>query len=316
MSISSCGWEAKVIRFFYQSLEGDKTMSTVPSVVSLKEPGLKSLIKRQPLLSMYIILFVLGWSGLILQMLISQGVLTVPSAIAFVVEVVTGWAPGIAAILIAAVIAGRVGVRDLLRRFLIWRVGLQWYVFALFLIAAIILGGIGLHILFGGAMPVIPAAGSSGLNTGIVFLVFILLGVVLNTEEIAWRGFALPRLQARYGVLAAGLLLVIPEVALHIPLFFDKTNPFFQTVGIYWFSAFSVAMVFVYIFVFNKTKGSLLIVTLMHASQNAWANLLSDDHMARPFQFSVALVWMITLALILFTKGQLGYEGVAVDKSE
>jgi membrane protease YdiL (CAAX protease family) len=291
-------------------------MSTVPSVVSLKEPGLKSLIKRQPLLSMYIILFVLGWSGLILQMLISQGVLTVPSAIAFVVEVVTGWAPGIAAILIAAVIAGRVGVRDLLRRFLIWRVGLQWYVFALFLIAAIILGGIGLHILFGGAMPVIPAAGSSGLNIGIVFLVFILLGVVLNTEEIAWRGFALPRLQARYGVLAAGLLLVIPEVALHIPLFFDKTNPFFQTVGIYWFSAFSVAMVFVYIFVFNKTKGSLLIVTLMHASQNAWANLLSDDHMARPFQFSVALVWMITLALILFTKGQLGYEGVAVDKSE
>ena len=291
-------------------------MSTVSSVSTIKESSLKALIKRQPLLSMYIILFMLGWSGLILQMLISQGSLTVPSAIAFVVEVVTGWAPGIAAVLIAAVIAGRVGVRDLLRRFLIWRVGLQWYVFALFLIAAIILGGIGLHILFGGAMPVIPAAGSPVLNTGIVFLVFILLGVVLNTEEIAWRGFALPRLQARYGVLAAGLLLVIPEVALHIPLFFDKTNPFFQTVGIYWFSAFSVAMVFVYIFVFNKTKGSLLIVTLMHASQNAWANLLSDDHMARPFQFSVALVWMITLALILFTKGQLGYEGVAVDKSE
>jgi CAAX protease family protein len=291
-------------------------MSTVPSVVSLKESGLKALIKRQPLLSMYIILFMLGWSGLILQMLISQGSLPVPSAIAFMVEVVTGWAPGIAAVLVTAVLAGRAGIRDLLRRFLIWRVGLQWYVFALFLIAAIILGGSGLHILFGGAMPVIPAAGSPVLNTGIVFLVFILLGVVLNTEEIAWRGFALPRLQARYGVLAAGLLLVIPEVALHIPLFFDKTNPFFQTVGIYWFSAFSVAMVFVYIFVFNKTKGSLLIVTLMHASQNAWANLLSDDHMARPFQFSVALVWMITLALILFTKGQLGYEGVAVDKSE
>jgi CAAX protease family protein len=165
-------------------------------------------------------------------------------------------------------------------------------------------------------MPIIPAAGSSFVNTGIVFVVFIVLGVLLNTEEVAWRGFALPRLQARYSVLIAGLLLVIPEVALHIPLFFDKTNPFFQSVGIYWFSAFSVAMVFVYIFVFNKTKGSLLLVTLMHASQNAWANLLSDDRMARPFQFSVALVWMITLALILFTKGQLGYEGVAVDKSE
>ncbi len=48
-------------------------MSTVSSVSTLKELGFKALIKRQPLLSMYIILFVLGWSGLILQMLISQG---------------------------------------------------------------------------------------------------------------------------------------------------------------------------------------------------------------------------------------------------
>jgi len=138
--------------------------------------------------------------------------------------------------------------------------------------------------------------------------VFVVLGVLFNTEEIAWRGFTLPRLQAHYGVLAAGLLLVIPEVALHLPLFWDKTNPFFQTVGVYWFSAFSVAMVFIYIFIFNKTNGSLLIVTLMHASQNAWANLLSDDHIARPFQFSVALIWMIAIALIILTKGRLGYE--------
>jgi membrane protease YdiL (CAAX protease family) len=224
------------------------------------------------------------------------------------VQIVTGWAPGIAAILVTGILSGGAGIRDLLRRFLIWRVGLQWYAIALFLLAAIILGGIGLHILFGGAMPVIPAAGSSLVNTGIVFIVFIVLGVLLNTEEIAWRGFALPRLQSRYGVLVAGLLLVIPEVMLHIPLFLDKTNPFFQTVGIYWFSAFSVGMVFIYIFLFNKTKGSLLLVTLMHASQNAWANLLSDDHLARPFQFSVALVWMIVMALIFFTKGQLGYE--------
>jgi len=297
-------------------LEGDKAMSTVSSVASRKEPGFKALIKRQPLLSMYIILFVLGWSGLILQVLDSQGVLSMPSPVAFIVQILTGWAPGIAAVLITAVIAGRAGVRHLLRRFLIWRVGLQWYILVLFLIAAIILGGIGLYVIFGGAMPVIPAAGSPVLETGIVFVVFILLGVLLNTEEIAWRGFALPRLQARYGVLAAGLLLVIPEVALHIPLFLDKTNLFFQTVGIYWFSAFSVAMVFVYIFVFNKTRGSLLIVTLMHASQNAWANLLSDDHIARPFQFSVALVWMIALALIFFTKGQLGYEDESARKNE
>ncbi len=289
-------------------------MSTVSSVASMKEPGFKALVKRQPLLSMYIILFLLGWSGLILQVLSSQGLLSMPLPLSAFVQILTGWAPGIAAVLVTAILAGRTGIRDLLRRLLIWRVGLQWYGIALFLIAGIILGGVGLHILFGGAMPVIPAAGSSFVNTAIVFVVFIILGVLLNTEEIAWRGFALPRLQTRYGVLIAGLLLVIPEVMLHLPLFLDKTNPFFQTVGIYWFSAFSIAMVFIYIFVFNKTKGSLLIVTLMHSSQNAWANLLSDDHIARPFQFSVAFVWMIALALIFFTKGQLGYEAESLDK--
>ncbi len=283
-------------------------MSTISSVASIKEPGLKALVKRQPLLSMYMILFVLGWTGLILQILASQGLLSMPSAVAFIVQIVTGWAPGIAAVLVTAILTGRTGVRDLLRRFLTWRVGFQCYVVALFLIAIIILGGIGLHVLFGGEMPKIPVAGSSFVNGAIVLVVFIVLGALINTEEIAWRGFALPRLQARYGVLTAGLLLIIPEVVLHIPLFFDKTNPFFQTVGIYWFSAFSVALVFIFIFVFNKTKGSLLIVTLMHASQNAWANLLSDDHIARPFQFSVALVWMIAIALIFLTKGQLGYE--------
>ena len=282
-------------------------MSTA-SISSIKEPGLKALVGRQPLVSMYIILFALGWSGLILQVLNSQGSLSMSLPLFAFVQILTGWAPGIAAILVTGILSGGAGIRDLLRRFLIWRVGLQWYAIALFLLAAIILGGIGLHVLFGGAMPVIPAAGSSLVNTGIVFIVFIVLGVLLNTEEIAWRGFALPRLQSRYGVLVAGLLIVIPEVMLHLPLFLDKTNPFFQTVGIYWFSAFSVGMVFIYIFLFNKTKGSLLLVTLMHASQNAWANLLSDDHLARPFQFSVALVWMIVMALIFFTKGQLGYE--------
>jgi hypothetical protein len=82
---------------------------------------------------------------------------------------------------------------------------------------------------------------------------------------------------------------------------------FYQTVGAFWFTAFAVAAVFIYTFVFNKTKGSALIVTIMHASQNAWSNLLSDNTL-RPFQFTVAVVWVIAIALIFLTKGQLGYE--------
>jgi len=147
----------------------------------------------------------------------------------------------------------------------------------------------------------------SAVNIILSFAVLIVFGVLLNWEEIAWRGFALPGLQAKYGVLPGCVLLAIPETILHLPYFWNKNIDFYQTVGVFWFTAFSVAMVFIYAFVFNKTRGSLMIVTLMHASQNAWANLLSDNTL-RPFQFTVALAWMLALALIFMTRGQLGYE--------
>jgi membrane protease YdiL (CAAX protease family) len=267
------------------------------------ENGIKGFIKRNPLISMYIIMFVVAWSVMVPQALYSQGILS--ASIPEFFEILIGWAPAIAAIIVSAVIAGRASVRELLQRFLIWRVGLRWYLIGAFLLAAIILSGIGLHVLFGGAMPTIPAAEKPLWQTAVIFLVLVLLGFLFNTEEVAWRGFALPRLQSRYGVLIAALFITIPEFLLHLPLFWTNENLFFQTVGLYWYFAFSAAAVVVYIYVFNMTKGSLLIVTLLHASQNTWANLLSDNSL-RPFQFTVGLIWLIALALIAVTRGRLG----------
>ena len=286
-------------------------MSVVTSNVTSSETGFKAFIKRNQLISMYVLMFGMAWSVLMPQALYSQGLLSVPLP-AFL-QILIGWAPGIAAVAVTAIVAGRAGVGDLLKRFLVWRVGAQWYLIALFLLALLILGGIGLNVLFGGAMPMIPAAGAPFWKIALAFLLFVVLGFLINTEEIAWRGFALPRLQSRYNVLIACVFLAIPEVALHLPLFWLKDNPFYQTVGLFWFSAFSVALVFIYAYIFNKTNASLLIVTILHASQNAWANLLSDNT-ARPFQFTVALAWMIAIALIFFTKGQLGYESKSLDK--
>jgi membrane protease YdiL (CAAX protease family) len=280
-------------------------MSTISSAISKPETGWKTFVRRHQLLVMYLLMFVLAYPGLILEVLYSRGITASQSPV--IVSLFTGWGPGIAAVVVSALLAGRRGVRELLGRFLIWRLNIVWYVVAFFLLAGLILGGIGLHVLFGGAMPVIPAAGVSAVNIALSFLAIIVFGILINTEEIAWRGFALPRLQSRYGVLAGCVLLVIPEALLHLPYFWNKDVDFYQTVGIFWFTAFSVAMVFIYAYVFNKTGGSLLIVTLMHASQNAWANLLSDNT-ARPFQFTVALAWMLAIAIIFLTRGQLGYE--------
>lgn len=267
--------------------------------------SITSLIKQHPVVSMYMIMFGLAWPVMIMEALRSMGMLAVPVPASL--AVVTGWAPGLSAIIVSAVVSGRAGVSELLRRFLIWRLKLRWYFVGAFLMAVVILAGIGLHILLGGAIPAIPAADASLAEVALIFLLFVLLGFLINTEEIAWRGFALPRLQSRYGALAAALWIAVPEMLLHLPLFWNREIPFFQTVGPGWFSAFTAGAVIIYVYVFNRTRGSLLIVTLLHASQNAWANLLSDNTV-RPFLFSTLLIWILALSLLILTRGSLGYE--------
>ena len=277
-------------------------MTTVSSTFSSNESGLKVFIKRRPLISMYVLLFLLGWPVQILDALASHGLAPKPPDI---LNIATGLTPAIAAITVTAILAGRAGVKELFRRFLIWRVGVQWYLIGLFLLAAVILGGIGLHVLFGGSMPEMPIAGAPVSLILFAFTVTVLVGALVNTEEIAWRGFALPHLQSRYGALTAALLIAIPESLFHLPHFWNLNSVFYQNVGLFWLTAFTVAIVLIYTYIFNKTNGSLLIVTILHASQNAWANLLSDNTL-RPFQFTVALMWMIAIALIFLTKGKLG----------
>ena len=89
----------------------------------------------------------------------------------------------------------------------------------------------------------------------------------------------------------------MPEGFLHLPLFLQKDVAFFQNVGIPAFMLFSFALTVLYTWIFNNTRGSLLIVTLLHASQNAWANLLSDDQ-AAPFYWTVGLLVAVAIAVV------------------
>ena len=279
-------------------------MTTVSSVITSNESGLKAFVKRNALISMFALVFLLGWPVQIVDALASHGWAAKPPMI---LTIATGLTPAIAAIIVTAILAGRAGVKGLFRRFLIWRVGVQWYITGTFLLAAVILGGMGLHVLFGGAMPVMPIAGAPVSMIMFAFTVTVIVGAIVNTEEIAWRGFALPRLQSRYGALTATLMIAVPESLFHLPHFWNLDSIFYQNVGLFWFTAFTAAIVIIYTYIFNKTNGSLLIVTILHASQNAWANLLSDNTL-RPFQFTVALMWMMAIALIFLTRGQLGYD--------
>ena len=78
---------------------------SILSIPATRENGIRAFIKRNPLLSMYLIMFAIAWSIMIPQALYSQGILSAP--LPEILEVLTGWAPGMAAILVSAALAGR-----------------------------------------------------------------------------------------------------------------------------------------------------------------------------------------------------------------
>jgi membrane protease YdiL (CAAX protease family) len=177
--------------------------------------------------------------------------------------------PILAAIIVTAFSSGTAGIAELGRRILRWRVGLRWFLiaifgpFVLFVISAIGVGlvtGHGLDIRHFGRSDEFPAFNIVG--------VFLIHTVTFGFgEEVGWRGFALPRLQRRHSALTATLLLTILWACWHLPAFFYR--PGYSAMGAGemagWFlSLFTGAILLTWLY--NSSRGSILIVALFHGS--------------------------------------------------
>lgn len=114
------------------------------------------------------------------------------------------WAPAIAALLTAVLTGGLAAVRELAARLVRWRVGWQWYLVVILGPAVFSLAVADVHALLGGSWS---AATPRPLREGsLVLLPFYLLILALTDglgEDLAWRGFALPRLLSRRATTAS-----------------------------------------------------------------------------------------------------------------
>jgi membrane protease YdiL (CAAX protease family) len=206
--------------------------------------------------------------------------------------------PSAVAILLIAVLHGKAGVRKLLRRLLMWRVGVGWWV-AVVLLSALALGAVGLSVLLGGDAPdldvTIPAV-------VIMFLLFIFPGSA-GGEEIGWRGFALPHLQRGRSALAASVVLGVVWGVWHLPLFLIGTD--IRPVSLFapWV-LLTVAASVIYTWMYNGTGGSLLIVVLHHAASNLPLTILLEpleDQVTQPFLIYVALTILAATVVVAAT---------------
>lgn len=188
-----------------------------------------------------------------------------PPAIS-VLQMLMLFGPGLVAIFVAGINEGRAGIRKLLARFLIWQVNIIWYLIVLIGPLVLCLVSQQISLMLGSNVHKLHALPDVLMAFATTFVIYFFL----NTEEFAWRGYALPQLQERFGITKASFILGIIWGVFHLPLFLMKGgHPAGYPFPLY--LLMTLAMTFTFSWVFNNTKGSLLLVHLLHQSLNAWA---------------------------------------------
>jgi membrane protease YdiL (CAAX protease family) len=281
-----------------------------------------------PLVAFFVVAFLGGWIVLLPTVLFESGFGLIPINIPapavmlfFIPAAMAG--PTLAAFVVTRIVEGKEGTRKLLRRRILrWRVGVQWYLIAIFGIpivyfvaASLVLGAAPLEALIED-WPLI--------FTSYLLKVVMVFFLVSLWEEIGWMGFALPRLQEKYGPLMASVVLGVLWALWHLPAYFGSTQVVADKVGLgeldrllYLLPLLMLLAIFTRIvmtWLFNSAMGSVIIVTLFHAAFNISNNELITNFMPemnRMFAnngWIYAVLGVLALVLIVFTKGRLSYK--------
>jgi membrane protease YdiL (CAAX protease family) len=182
-------------------------MTTAPAQPASARQG---LLAKHPLVSFFVMAYAFSWLVWSPWVLGKDGAGLLPINFG---QAATGYlnaaailaGPTLAAFIMTATTEGRAGVRRLLGRYVLWRVGLRWYLFALLGVPLIMLLG---TMVYSMDLPNLGALGGPSylLSYLLTFALVLVLGGPL-LEEGGWRGFALPRLERLHGPLVGSLIL-------------------------------------------------------------------------------------------------------------
>ncbi|RRR99403.1 CPBP family intramembrane glutamic endopeptidase [Glycomyces terrestris] len=222
--------------------------------------------------------------------------------------------PFAAAFLVTAAVEGRAGTRALVRDLVRWRVGWRWYaVIALGLPAFLMLCVLPLP---GAAAAFDPDLSEVGPWLAGFALVLVVGGPL--GEEPGWRNFATPRLQERFGPVLGTLVLGVLWGLWHLPLFLIEGynhagGDLAATVGPYLvFLGFTVAIAFLFTWLYNSTSGSGPVAVVAHTFFNVTLLPVLFPGVENSFPYEVvqlAAFSVLALVLLAATRGRLGWRG-------
>lgn len=233
-------------------------------------------VRKHPVASYYALVFAISWGGILILLGPAGSPLSQEQSPWLPLVYLAMFAgPGIAGIVMTAVVEGRTGFRDLLARLFTWRVGIRWYAVALLtapvLVTAVLLA---LSLRSSDFLPAIVnflAADLEPVTEGRAAVLLSMIGaglVVAVFEEVGWTGFATPALRQRHGVLATGVALGVAWGVWHFPVFWES-----DTFAGGWPLVLLLARLFSFlipyrvlmVWVHDRT-GSLLVPILMHGA--------------------------------------------------
>lgn len=225
--------------------------------------------KAHPLLAFVLLAYALSWAYWV-PLVLTDHIVRLGSP---VTQFPALLAPLLAAFAVTAITDGRPGVRDLAARMLRWRVPARWWLFAIG--SPLVLLAVALVALAVG--PGLPHLGDFGRMAGLpewgVLFVWAMLVVVNGLgEETGWRGYALPLLHRRHGLLTASLLLVPIWAGWHLPLFFLLQN--YRDLGPIGIPGFLIGLTcgsVVLAWLYDSAASSVLIAAVWHGTYNLTA---------------------------------------------
>ena len=255
-----------------------------------------AFIRRHPVAAYFVITYVVSWLVVSPLVLDAQGIVTVPASWGWL-HYLMSLGPITAAIVVTMIVSGRAGLAELGRRMVQWRMSALWWLaavgspFALFAAAMV-----GTRVVDGswpdvGRLFEVNYLGNIGLWVLPLWIVTFGYG-----EETGWRGFALPRIQARHGALVSATLVALAWMGWHVVSFFYL--PTYTQLGVQMIPAFFIGVLLGSImltWMYNGTGGSIFAVAMWHAVFDLFSASKAAEGTPQAVMTTLIVVWAIVI---------------------
>src|SRR5215211_4848966 len=274
-------------------------------------------VARHPVLAFMLISLGIGFAGAAIAPIVDSEILPLGRPLH---GVFMSLGAGFAAFLVTAALSARAGVADLTRRSVRWRVPVRCYLIALL---SVPVGATLISlVIYGPQALAMPSGGWPRALAEVVAVFVVQLVLFQLAEEVGFTGFLQDHWQDRYHPMKLTLYVALLWAVWHVPDHFAEEGwgvealisaPVVFAVEVV--SLFFARALFVWFY--NRTWSSVLLVAIFHASFDSAISQLSYDvvpgsNTARFLIFTGVIVVFAT-AVIIATKGQLGRAKAALE---